>query len=84
MLVGVRAEGPEGHGIDRDQLSRLEALSVRLDGALMRGGTFLACVERDFEEILSGVDGFGAERPPRVNVRGNAVFLDEARACCRG
>lgn len=77
MMQFVRAE-PDKYGVTDAQVQKFERLLVHLDQSVMRGATFAACIDMDFQEMVPVDDegGAGAE-PEVVNVRNNPHLLEE-------
>jgi WASH complex subunit 7 len=77
MLQFVRTE-PSRYGVDAKRVKQFERLLVGLDGTVLAGACFQTCVEQNFEVPLDrGADGGGGDM---VDVRNNAVFLEELRS----
>ena len=78
MMQFVR-DKPEAYGADEASIQRFERLLVQLDQTVLRGGTFRAAIELDFEELVTEDEA----ETEVVNVRNNAQMLNELFHCLR-
>ena len=79
MMQFVR-DKPEAYDAEARGVQRFERLLVHLDQSVLRGATFKACIELDFEELAPPDE----DAPPEsVNVRNNSQMLNELFHCMR-
>jgi WASH complex subunit 7 len=79
MMQFVR-DKPDSYGADAATVQRFERVLVQLDASVLRGATFKACIELDFEELVPVDDDV---EPETVNVRNNPHMLNELFHCLR-
>lgn len=79
MMQFVR-DKPDAYGANAREVHQFERLLVQLDASVLRGATFQACIELDFEALAPPDDD---ALPEAVHVRNNAPMLNELFYCLR-